>query len=252
MIEQHKLYKGDIILTFNPEPKRGESRYSIGGRPIIGVTTFTGLPDKSGPISWWAVNKMCIPYIREHLKPNTKYDEIEIEQIFKEAGREHVKGKEKAADIGTAIHKWAELYLLGKKPKKPKNPQMLLGINAFLKWLKEYKVELVYTERKVYSRLHDYAGTVDLVAKIDGKLSVVDFKSSNGLYNEYRFQVASYMQALREELALDFKQYWLTRFGKEDGNFEAQCFDIEEFPKDLEAALGLLAAKRRLLELERK
>lgn len=249
-MEQHKLYNGKIILDFNPTPKRGESRYSIGGRPIIGVTTFSGLPDKSGPISWWAVNKMCIPYIRENIKPNKKYDEVEIERVLKEAGRQHVKGKEEAADIGTLIHKWCEKYLLGKKPKKPKNPQLKSGVEAFLKWMREYKVELIHTERKVYSKLYDYAGTCDLVAKIDGKLAMIDFKSSNGLYPEYRAQVAAYMQALQEELHYDFKEYWLTRFGKEDGQFEVQCFSAEEFPKDLAMALGLLAATRRLLEIK--
>src|SRR3990167_6672970 len=176
-LKQHKLYNGKITLTFNPTPGKGESRYAINGRPIIGVTSFSGLPDKSGPISWWAVNKMCIPYIRENLKPNTKYDELEIEEVFKVAGKRHLQKKEEAATIGTAVHEWAELYLLGKKPKKPKNPQMKSGVEAFLKWLKEYKVKPIYTERKVYSRLHDYAGTCDLVAEIDGKLAI-DRKST--------------------------------------------------------------------------
>ena len=221
--------------------------------PTIGVTTVTSVIEKPALINW-AVYKQCLPYIRENLKPNKKYDELEIEKILKEAGRQHTIKKEEAGQAGTLVHAWAEAWIKGKKPKKPKNPLLLNGVNAFLDWVKAHNVKFLESEKKVYSRCYLYAGTADAIGTIDGKLALIDFKTGSGIWPEMYFQTAAYLMASWEEATHWTKPLydsaWIARFDKETAEFETKCIPIEEVEKDFAAFLGALALRKRLNELK--
>ena len=62
-----------------------------------------------------------------------------------------------------------------------------------------HDVQFLSSERVVYSRKHQYIGTMDFDAYVDGVLTAGDFKSSNGLYNTVRAQLSAYIQAAEEE-----------------------------------------------------
>jgi len=119
----------------------------------------------------------------------------------------------------------------------------LNGVTAFLRWIKEYKVKFIESERLVYSKKYDYVGLMDLKARINGKLALVDFKTSKGVYNEYRYQVAAYLYADQEESGDKYEECWIIKFDKDDGNFEAH--KIEDFEDDYKAFLGALQVKKR-------
>mgnify|MGYP001606268017 FL=1 len=55
-----------------------------------------------------------------------------------------------------------------------------------------------FIERTVWSQRYRYAGTIDALATIDGKLGVLDIKTSTGFYPEYNLQTAAYATALQE------------------------------------------------------
>lgn len=227
--------------------------------PVIGVTTVTGIIDKSGPLINWAVNKMCLPYIRKNLKPNKKYDELAIENILKDAGRQHHIKKEEAATAGTLVHEWAERWIKDfHKPKRPQNLQLRNGASAFLKWVKEHDVKFLHSEKKIYSRKYKYAGTADAIGYIGGKLSLIDFKTSGAIWDEYRLQVAGYLFADKEEREYsgvketDYDAAWIARFDKDTGEFEARYIPFSEVKQDFQGFLGALAVKKRLLELKRE
>jgi hypothetical protein len=130
----------------------------------------------------------------------------------------------------------------------PENPKVVNGITAFLKFQKEHKIKWIESERVVYSKKHDYAGILDGVGMMDGALTLIDFKSSNGLYDEMRFQVAGYQIAYEEEIGKKFDKKVLIRFGKEDGEFEV--YDLTNGKNDRDAFLACLQIKRRLDELK--
>ena len=65
----------------------------------------------------------------------------------------------------------------------PKRREAQIAVNAFLDWEAANKVKFVSSERVVYSKKHDYIGKMDIEAKVNGKLSMIDIKTSNGLYN---------------------------------------------------------------------
>lgn len=58
----------------------------------------------------------------------------------------------------------------------------------------EYKPEGI--EYITYSEEHEYAGTIDLVCRIDGEPTIIDWKTGNIIGNKEELQMTAYMQTL--------------------------------------------------------
>lgn len=271
-LQTHRLYKGQVKIVFSPRYHAYYlNEYATENR-LWGVTSATGMIDKSGPLMWWAVNKCAIPYLKERILPGKSYDEVELMKMFDEAGREPNRKKSEAGAIGKLIHEWCERWIKWsinqrevlhpdflQKPEMPTSPIMVNGVTSFLGWVEQHKVEFLHSEKVVYSKKHRYVGTMDAEAIVDGELAVVDFKTSNGLYDEYRFQAAAYLNARQEETKKKYQSYWLVRFDKEskkddEGNdyveFEARRNDIADFPADFAAFVGALSVLKRKKQLD--
>jgi len=121
----------------------------LSGAPS--VTTITGQLDKSGPLTWWAVNSMR-EYCLSRL-PDTPLTVDAISGLIEE-GRKHFRTVSKTAtDIGTAVHAAIEAYLKSwTEPSKDVPDQVLSGFIAFLDWFHNNKVEVIATEKVVYGR----------------------------------------------------------------------------------------------------
>jgi hypothetical protein len=109
----------------------------------------------------------------------------------------------KAQEIGTQAHalvEWSIRQRLGQAvgPRPAATSAAEWAFMAFEDWARDANLEPVFTEQVVWSSTHGYAGTMDLLAKVDGKLAVIDFKTSKSVYAEYQLQVAAYMHALNE------------------------------------------------------
>lgn len=68
---------------------------------------------------------------------------------------------------------------------------------SFVQWHKDAKPEFVSCEFAVWG--DGYAGTVDLLAKIDGKLFLIDFKTSQYIWPSMELQVSAYKHALEDQ-----------------------------------------------------
>jgi len=238
MLKEYKLYGEESIIRFDDERHRF---YGQEGESLISVTGITGVVDKSGPLMYWAINLM-----RDYLIPRVNGGITEEDVL--EASKQHRIFKKKAADIGTQIHEWVSNWILGKKPKMPDDEKVVNGITAFLKFQKEHKIKWLESEKIVYSRKYHYAGILDAIGKIGKELILIDFKSSNGIYDEMRFQVAAYQIAYEEETKKNIDKRIIARFGKETGEFEAIELDNDE--ADKKAFLACLQLKNRLKELK--
>lgn len=121
--------------------------------------------------------------------------------------------KEQAGSKGSAIHKGAEQLLAGETVKMdaeytdPKTGQVrplevdeYYGIMTFMEWYKElcskHTVEVLASEVTVWNDEDNYAGTVDLVLKVDGKNVIVDLKSGQNTWPEHELQLSAYKRAL--------------------------------------------------------
>ncbi len=196
------LYKGKVEIKFYPE----SHAYYVNGKRKTGVTTLIGIIDKSRPLIIWATE-----LARDYLLSKK---EVSKEDIYK-AVNLHAEKKQEAADIGTQIHDWVEKHIKGENPEMPESKEAQIGVTAFLQWKEENKVSFLSSERVVYSKKHDYIGKMDIEAKVNGKLCLIDIKSSNGLYNTYNLQTAAYVMADEEESGRNYKGRWLIRVAKE-------------------------------------
>lgn len=118
--------------------------------------------------------------------------------------------KERSAKEGTMIHEAAENILLGKVSDFP----LLIkpSVDAFFTFLTKTEIEVLpdFVERRLQNDEHRYAGTIDAVAKIDGKLGVLDIKTSQEIYRDYNLQTAAYFAALKKEIP-ELQTRWILR-----------------------------------------
>jgi hypothetical protein len=237
MLKEFKLYNNSITIRFDDEMHRF---WDDKGNHIESVSGITGILDKSQALMAWAVNQMGYYLLQTGGEIN--------EQIIDKAKKEYRNIKQEAADIGEEIHKWISEWILGKKPEMPEEDEKVInGITAFLKFQKENKIKWLESERAVYSKKYGYAGILDAVGKSGKSLLLVDFKSSNGVYPEMRFQVAGYCIAWEEENKKKIDKPMLIRLGKDTGEFE--IIELPEIDKDKKAFLACLEIKKRLREI---
>jgi hypothetical protein len=213
-----ELYNGRVIVKFHP--KSHQYWVSVNGKPFVrktGVTTYIGIKDKSRPLQSWQQG-ITADFLLEKIRRKEK---IDVNAVL-EAVVQHELRKEEAADIGKEIHGWCEHYIrhklkqkgFEKIPDMPNFPEAVTGVNSFFAWEKDHKVKYDATEKPVYSIKHDFIGTEDLVATIDGLYCDADFKSSNGLYNSVRMQTSAYAKARMEEGGKKTEGRWAIRFSK--------------------------------------
>ena len=115
-----------------------------------------------------------------------------------------------SAAEGTLIHETAQAIMLGKNP--PVAPAIAPAIKAFVAFLNKTTSESTkeFVEKRVMDDEYRYAGTIDALALIDGKLGVLDIKTSQAVYRDYNLQTSAYVKALRKQFSksgrpLDFK-----------------------------------------------
>lgn len=269
-MQEVNLYNGEIKIQFEPH----RHAYSLidkeePPKKLTSVTAVTGLLDKSIPMRIWATNLAC-DHLLTHLNQGLDFSK----EVIEEARALHFKKTKEAADNGTQVHDWAEKYIKSKiagepEPEVPEQEPILTGVLAFMRWVDEHKVEFRSSERIIYSRSYGYTGKMDAEAVIDGKLRLIDFKTSNqrkprkgreanpcglcgvvgcgGVYNEYRYQTAAYRFAAEEEGTVYDDERLIVRFDKSSGLFEVH--ELDGFDRDFDGFLGLLTTKQRELEL---
>lgn len=115
----------------------------------------------------------------------------------------HRKTLEKAADIGSQVHGLIEWNLrrelkqeVGPEPRVVDNAQW--AFMAFQDWASSVSLKPIHIEQMVWSRTYGYAGTMDLLAEVNGVLTLVDFKTGKAIYGEAHLQNVAYQVALSE------------------------------------------------------
>lgn len=245
MLKELKLYGGKVTIKFDDER---HIFYGEQGETLFSVTGATKVIDKSGALMGWTA-KMMAEYMKA--KWNDGMDRMAVEDLIERAKKEYRFLQKEAADIGTEIHKWIEQWIAGKNPEMPDNSKVVNGITAFLRFQKEHQFKWIESERIIYSKKHGYAGILDAIASSkDYGIILADFKSSNGIYTEMRFQVAGYQLAWEEETSKKIDKRMIIRFGKETGEFEV-C-ELSEDTKDKKSFLAALELARRIKEVETK
>lgn len=98
-----------------------------------------------------------------------------------------------AAILGSAVHALCEKIANGEGVENNSETEpFIAGYRAFIK---KYSVKFIETEATVFSKEHGYAGTLDAIIEVDGKLYVADIKTGKSVYPEVALQCAAYRYA---------------------------------------------------------
>ncbi len=179
---------------------RAHTRYYLEDKTLVpGATTVTGLLNKPALVVW--ANRLGLEGI-----DSSKY-------------------VDKAARIGTLIHAMVEAHITNTELDTSDYTQMEIeiaenGYFKYLDWEKQHKVEPIFNEKGFVSEKHKYGGTLDFYCKLDGKYTLIDFKSCKAIYDEQFCQVSAYGNLLREN-KFKVQQVIILRIGRdEDEGFE--------------------------------
>lgn len=239
------LYDNQIDIQFHPKLGRKKHVYTVDDEIIPNVTSILGVINKPALVPW-AVN-MCGIFLRDNIVPGQTYtwDEVQRESLIRSMKGHYRDTSGEALSIGTIVHQFAEDWALDKKPPPPINQKAHSAVMAFVDWWVAHKIKVVAVEKILYSREHGFCGTADLIAEVDGELSIVDYKTSKAIYQEYYYQVGgAYRVAFEEEIGLKVKRGIVARFDKENGGFEAKdCEDMEADWECFKSALTLYNRK---------
>lgn len=159
-----------------------------------GKNKVTGLPEfKFYPSSTW---------IASHYPKGTAF----YKWLAQNGWNESQAIKESAGKRGTMVHQATEiLEEAGEIPISTvfSNPDdgepmhlgqdELDGILSFKRWHDETQPRILANEMTVFGP--DYAGTLDRIYEIDGRVWIVDLKTSQDIWEEHKLQIASYSHA---------------------------------------------------------
>lgn len=167
-----------------------------------------------------------------------------ISDLLQEAKRRPDQIKDQAADLGTRAHAFIDEIIHGREPAEI--PAEILGpVRAFKDWWKGSGIELVMGDTKVASRLHGYGGSLDALGRRNGKLIILDWKTSSGIYPEYALQVAAYAQAFEETYGAPCAGAVIVRFGKKLP-IEFEVKELADLKLSLQAFLAAKTLKESL------
>lgn len=170
-----------MVSTQIRPPKAPRPVYrTLDGTRVPSVTTVIGVIAKDFLVRW--ANKLGLQGI-----DSTQY-------------------VDETAVVGTLAHAWIERHLRGEKfPAEQMvhySPEHEAGARnawgAYLRWRREHDVVPLLVEAQLVSERMRVGGTVDLLAEVDGRLEVVDFKTSARVYESHVVQLAAYRSLLEE------------------------------------------------------
>lgn len=213
----------------------------LTGEKVIGVTTALGAINIPGLIDWhvqhtaaWAVANIdqllerdwdrgisFLRYYTRRMKPK-EFDDPKIDILNYSFGV-----LDDLANLGTMIHEYVEARITdGFEPEMFRDEHFQMA-QVFEDWYEETNFELIRAEGTVFGKTDSgsgFGGTGDIVAKIDGKVYLIDVKSSRAVHDQHIAQIAAYGRA----------DYFVAEVpeGTEDAHeYKGKWFRKEEFPE---------------------
>lgn len=194
------------IVSGGGRPKRGYR--TADGKRIPGVTTICGRFKDSGALINWAYK--C------------GLDGIDIN-----------RARDTAGGAGTLAHELIDAKIHDRAPVLPS--ASALGMDdaeyteaierartafaAYEDWRETTHLEIVRTEFPLVSERYKFGGTPDALGRIKGRLVLLDWKSSGGVYADYLCQLGGYDLLCTEHNLGPIEGAHLIRFGKEFADF---------------------------------
>ena len=151
---------------------------------------------------------------------------------------------QRIAGIGTEVHARIEQYFK-EGIFEGATADVLPSLQLFNNWLQKHKIEPILIEEPLISPKLGYAGTIDLLAKVDDKLTLIDFKTSNRIYKDYFAQLCAYKRLLSER---DFviESMCIVRLGKDYMAEEKEVTNEQLYLEYFDATFNLYQILKKL------
>lgn len=147
------------------------------GKRVPSVTTYLGILSKPAIIHWaW-------------------------EQGV--AGLDYRKVRDQAGDTGSLVHYLILCAIRGTEPDLTNYSQIdiatsTIPMGKFAAWQADHDLTPIYLEHPLVSETYCFGGTPDFYGEDNGKLTLLDFKTSGAVYPENFYQLAAYKKLLEE------------------------------------------------------
>lgn len=157
------------------------------------------------------------------------------------SGENPFKKKDTAADIGTIGHAFVMTHLKGWELDTsnlvPANVSIAENcVLSYLEWEKRQELKPILIEQELTN--DRWGGTVDLYAELNREKTLIDFKTSSGIYPDMAYQLASYAQLLKDN-GYEVDKAIILNIGK-DENSDFQTKTWTNLDRELEIFLNCL------------
>lgn len=245
--------------------------HTLDGRPLTGTSSVMSVMGKPGLVWWssglavaelgWSNPKLNIDTERLD-RAGSKLDELkemsdqEYLKLLDKAYAAHSKSLAKSATKGKDLHSELEKYVKESIEKHGGFPFKELKTNGdnvlfpFQEWAMEHVHKFLWSEMHTYSELSWLGGISDCGAEMkDGKIAIIDFKSSKAAYSSHFLQIGGYAVQIKENGGytrsgdkviepLNVDQFIVIPFGAPEFTVEIQQ-DTPAFENGFMAALNL-------------
>lgn len=181
---------------------------------IINTPDMIGLEFEDATHTY-RLDGMEIPSVSTIIKP---LSEIEYREISEETLNNAAK---KGTEVHNAIENWIKFEIDDISPEK--RP----FLDAYLKWWRNHDIRVVESEWRIYHKIMRYGGTLDLLAYVDGYLTLIDYKTTYTILDMVCGpQLEAYSQALSSHgIKVDKKMILHLR---KDGTYKEKFFPIRD------------------------
>ncbi|MBQ8132760.1 MAG: hypothetical protein IJ193_09745 [Bacilli bacterium] len=147
-------------------------------------------------------------------------------------GFKHIDYKQmldNASLIGRQTHSFIESFIQQKENyKAPVRTEVVNCTNAFKDWWRQlnfsYSVKVIAEEQPLTCPW--FGGTFDLLLEIDGKRTLIDFKTSNHITFRYFIQLAAYKYLIQYNYNMPIDAACILRMDKENAQYEMAAIDL--------------------------
>ena len=181
-----------MSLTFNA----ATHRYRMDKKHVSGVTTIINKALPKPALPRWAAKEVA-RYVADHEDDVAALRAMGGGKLAAALSQVPWDARDEAGIRGTEIHALAERIVHGEPVEVPE--RLSSYVDDFVRFLDAWSVEPIITEKSVGNRAVWYAGRPDFVGRVGGvfggAVTLLDWKTSKGVYAETALQTAAYARA---------------------------------------------------------
>lgn len=161
-------------------------RHPVTGEEFPAVSTVIGAGVAKPFLVPWAA-KMAAQYAIDNWNDLNNLDDTEKLIKIRTAHQVYADGR---ASVGDIVHEIIECAQTG-QPYPQWGKEVNGYINQFINFMLDVQPRFIESEVTLCSRKHNYAGTADWIAEIDGKIVYGDNKTGKRVYPEVGLQLGA-------------------------------------------------------------